>query len=461
MSSETNIQPSESHEDPVVPGQEFAFSSLSTPSITDDEQENLRRSDVDAVTETVEKSRPRVITITTVIIAVLLGLHVVYFARTILMPIVAAGMLALLFRPVIRRFRRYRIPDAASAAFVLMLVVSLILACFGNLIGPANQWLNDAPENLRTVGKKLHVLRDQVDDLSRASEVVEDLAQGEIAEEETAEPPYPFAPESDGEVPPAPSENEETVDATVASSLDEVREGGSVTTDLEVDEPIAVQVQQPRLLAGLQILSSTGSVLAELLIMLVLAYFLLAAGDVLLNNVLRTLPSRKEKRSTVELVHRVEQGISSYLLTVTVINLCLGTCVAFAMWLLVLPNPILWGAMAALFNFVPYLGPLCGTIIVLLVSILSFDSLGYAMLPPLVFWLMTATEGNFITPHLLGRSMSLNPIMVFLSLTIWGWMWGIGGALLAVPILAVLKVSFDQFERTQALGTLLGGDTNA
>ncbi len=400
------------------------------------------------------------------IIAVLLSLHVVYFARTILMPIVAAVLLALLFRPLIRRFRRYRISDAVTAAFVLVFVVTVILGIVGNLIGPANQWLNDAPQSLRTVGKKLHVLRDRVDDLNRASQVVEDLAKGTLVEEESPETPYPFTPEEaddtstmtdvvvDVEVAEASVASPSVAAAPVVPPANE-REVIQAF-DQTLDEPIEVQIQQPRLLARLQMLSSTGSILAEILMMLVLAYFLLASGDVLINSVLQTLPSRRERRSTVELVHSVEQGISSYLLTVTLINIGLGICIAFAMWLLGLPNPVLWGAMATIFNYVPFIGAICGTIIVAIVSILSFDSLGYALFPPLVFWLMTATEGNFITPQLLGRSMSLNPIMVFLSLSIWGWMWGIGGALLAVPILAVLKVGFDQFDRTKSLGTLLG-----
>ncbi|MFG0331972.1 MAG: AI-2E family transporter, partial [Maioricimonas sp. JB049] len=131
--------------------------------------------------------------------------------------------------------------------------------------------------------------------------------------------------------------------------------------------------------------------------------------------------------------------------------------VAAARWLLGLPNALLWGVMATLVNFVPLLGALCGVAVIFLVSLLTFDSIAFALLPPFVFWIITTTEGNFITPMVLGKSMSLNPFVVFLFLTVWAWMWGIGGAFLAVPILAVLKVGFDQFERTRPLGTLLGG----
>jgi predicted PurR-regulated permease PerM len=222
-------------------------------------------------------------------------------------------------------------------------------------------------------------------------------------------------------------------------------------------EPVTVEVKQPRLASNLMVLNSAGSFLAATVVTFVLAFFLLSAGDVLINNVLRILPSMREKRNAVELVRNVEQGISSYLFTVTCINVALGVVQGVAMWLLGMPNPALWGAMCCVLNYIPYLGALLGTIVVFLVAVLTFDTLAYAALVPATYFAITALEGNLITPAILGRSMSLNPVMVFLFLTFWGWMWGIGGALLAVPLLAMLKIGFDQFERTKPMGTLLGG----
>lgn len=386
-----------------------------------------------------------------VLIAVLLSLYTIYFTRTVLMPIVAGCMLALLTRPLVRRLRRYRIPDAFGAALILMSVFIVAGGAFGNLIGPAQQWLEDAPENLRTAGEKLNVLREPVADLSRASRMVENLAAGEV--ESNTEETEPTG-EVDGNM---EAELADAVSNIGESDENPLREAAENDLNDAADEPVTVEVRQPRLMAGLAVLSSTGGVVAGMIIMFVLAYFLLASGDVLLNNVLHLLPSMREKRSAVELVHNVEYAISSYLLTVTVINIALGIVVSIAMGLLGLPNPLLWGVMATLFNFVPLLGALCGVAVIFLVSILTFDSIAFALLPPFVFWILTTTEGNFITPMVLGKSMSLNPFIVFLFLTIWAWMWGIGGAFLAVPILAVMKVGFDQFDRTRALGTLLGG----
>ncbi|MCA9027737.1 MAG: AI-2E family transporter [Planctomycetaceae bacterium] len=411
-----------------------------------------------------QERRTRRTSIAMVTVCVLLIMYTVYFARTILMPIVAAVILTLLLRPAVRACRRYRVSDAISSAGILFLVVVIVSAMFANLIGPAQSWLSDAPEKFRDVGKKLKVIREQVEGINEATEAVKDLAEGNHTDEKPPDAPFPFAPELKIDLPEREPAQTRTETSNSQATAQQNNLENAASRQFEVDKPVPVEIQQPRLLSGLQMLTSTGSyvggLLAEIFLMLVLTYFLLASGDVLINNVLRILPSRKEKRTTVELVHTVERGISSYLLTVTAINVCLGIAEAIAMWLLGVPNPILWGAMATLLNFVPFLGALVGTGVILLVSILSFDSIFYAFLPATIYWCLTAIEGNFITPHIIGRSMSLNPIMVFLSLSVWGWMWGVGGALLAVPILAVLKVSFDQFERTKAIGTLLGGDSS-
>lgn len=410
-----------------------------------------------------------------VILATIAVIYTVYFGRAMLMPIMFAIVLALLLRPIVRRGRRWRIPEGISAAVLLIgIVVTLILGVM-TLIEPAKEWIDQAPTHLQAAGERLKGVREQIDNINEASEKVEQIAESSDANSKEAEGPFPFAPEeptadnvSDSRYPPDSMESpvvaeNPTDDPTddPKSSPESEEKTAAERLKADPDKPVAVEVQQPRLTAGIGYLSSTGTYFAQFFISLVLAYFLLASGDVLINNVLRILPSMREKRNVVELVYGVERSISSYLLTVSAVNLGLGIVIAAAMGALGVPNPLLWGAMAALFNFVPFVGALLGVFVVLIVSLLSFDSLSYAVLPPLVFWGLTALEGNFVTPHLLGRKMSLNPIVVFISLAFWGWMWGIGGALLAVPILAITKVTCDQFERTQPLGTLLGGGLQA
>jgi predicted PurR-regulated permease PerM len=187
----------------------------------------------------------------------------------------------------------------------------------------------------------------------------------------------------------------------------------------------------------------------------VLCFFMLASGDQLLNQILAGQSRMSEKKRTVEMVHDVEQGIARYLLTVTMINASLGITAGLGFWLLGVPNPALWGAMAFAFNYVPFFGPVAGTIVVAFVSILAFDSLAYACVPTLFFITISLVEGNYLTPTIVGRSMSLNPIILFVELIVGGWAWGLVGAILAVPLLAVAKIASDKSQMTQ-LSRLLG-----
>lgn len=205
------------------------------------------------------------------------------------------------------------------------------------------------------------------------------------------------------------------------------------------------------------VMTSTGAALATIAVTLVLLYFLLASGDTYLNKIVEMVPTFRGKRDAVEVARAIEWGVSSYLFTITIINACLGVVEGFAMWLLGVPNPALWGFMAAILNYIPFLGPLIGTVVVGLVALAEFDTIGAASVVPLVYLGITTIEGNFITPAIFGRSMSLNPVMVIVSLTFWGWIWGIGGALLAVPFLAAAKIACDRLERLAPVGRFLGG----
>ena len=323
-----------------------------------------------------------------------------------------------------------------ASALVIVLVVTSLLVGVTYLVGPAKQWIDSAPDNLRAAGERLAPVWSQWKEIQDTSEQLENLGE----ETTNSEPdPAVVSAVEDGVTgrPPAP------VDDPQSTLRNKSRQA----------EPVEVEVKPPRLESNLIILSSAGSFLTEAVVTLVLTFFLLTSSDSLINNVLKTLPAMRDKRKVVELVYSVERGISSYLLTVTCINICLGIVEGIAMWLLGMPNPALWGAVCCVLNFVPFLGALVGTVIVFLIAVLTFNSLEYAVVIPIVYWGLTAIEGNFVTPAVLGRSMQLNPIVVFLFLTFWAWMWGVAGAILAVPLLAVLKIGFEQFERTRPIST--------
>jgi predicted PurR-regulated permease PerM len=193
-------------------------------------------------------------------------------------------------------------------------------------------------------------------------------------------------------------------------------------------------------------LTQTPEFIASTIVMVILLYFLLAYDGVFLAKITSSIPRLTDKKRAVSIVREIEMNISRYLMTITLINIGLGTAVGITVYFLGLPNPVLWGLLVAALNYVPYLGALTGMICMTLGAILTFDSLSYAMMFPASYLILAGIEGNFITPLILGRSLTLNPIVILVALTFWGWMWGIAGMILAVPILVTFKIFCDHIE---------------
>ena len=190
-------------------------------------------------------------------------------------------------------------------------------------------------------------------------------------------------------------------------------------------------------------------------LLLILLYFLLAYDGVFLTKIIKLTPRLADKKRAVSIARQIEAHVSRYLLTITFINGCLGLAVGTTVGFLGLPNPIMWGVLVAVLNFVPYLGALTGIVCMMLGSLLSYDSLGYALIFPAAYLTLATIEGNFITPLVMGRSLTLNPVIILLSLTFWGWMWGIAGVILAVPILAAFKIFCAHIEPLETVAEFL------
>jgi predicted PurR-regulated permease PerM len=221
------------------------------------------------------------------------------------------------------------------------------------------------------------------------------------------------------------------------------------------DEAQAVVVRGPSLAE--QALTQTQVILAQLFVVLVLLFFFLARGRSMLEQLMGTLTNLEDRINYATIAGTVQKNIAAYLATVTLINSALGLVTTGLMMALGMPNPGLWGVMAGFLNFIPYLGAAVSLMIITLVSALTFDSLLQIALPPMAFLTVTTIEGNFLTPLIVGRRLTLNPIAVFLTILFWGWLWGIPGALMAVPILAVFKILCDAHKPLHPLGALLGG----
>jgi predicted PurR-regulated permease PerM len=326
--------------------------------------------------------------------------YTVYFMRSILLPLVLALLLSYLLRPVVRFLARLRIAPPFGAAILLLGLVALVGYSISFLAAPAAAWLEKAPYSLQSLQAKLVPLRQPLQSVAKASGELEKLA----------------------------------------------------TPDSGAAKPI-IEVKRHPIIDSLYVRTPEFIVSAALL--LILLYFLLAHDGVFLTKVIKLLPTLTDKKRAVSIANEIEAHVSRYLFTVTMINVSLGVVVGTTAGLLGLRNPLMWGVMVALLNFVPYLGALTGIICMTLGAVLSFDSLGYALIFPAMYLGFATLEGNFITPWVMGRSLTLNPVIVLLSLTFWGWMWGIAGIILAVPILAGVKIFCAHITPTEPIAEFL------
>ncbi|MBA3609120.1 MAG: AI-2E family transporter [Chthoniobacterales bacterium] len=327
--------------------------------------------------------------------------YTIYFLRSLLLPIVLALLLSYLLRPIVRVLAKAKIPLLIGSALLLLSLVGLIGYGVSFLAAPAAGWLEKAPYSLHELQQKLLPFRKPMEKVAQASGAIENLT----------------------------------------------------TTESERNKPPAVEVKEHSLTNRLMV--QTPEMLVSALTMLILLYFLLAYDEVFLTKLIKLMPTLSDKKRAVSIAHEIEAQVSRYLFTVTLINVGLGIAVGTAVGFLGLPNPIMWGAMVAVLNFIPYLGALTGIICMTLGAVLSFDSISYAMLFPLTYFIIATLEGNFITPFVMGRSLTLNPVLVLLSLTFWGWMWGITGIILAVPILAAFKIFCSHIEPMEPLAEFM------
>lgn len=213
-------------------------------------------------------------------------------------------------------------------------------------------------------------------------------------------------------------------------------------------------VEQPSLLVFAA--GSVANFMALTVVGLILALFILASGNLFYVKLIDSFSSFADKRRAVATAREIEQQISRYFLTITSINAALGLCIGAAMYAIGLPNPELWGVLAFILNFLPFIGAVTGALLVAAFGILSFDTLGFGLLPAAIYLLLTSIEGQFVTPHVLGRRLELNTVSVFLTVIVWSWLWGIPGALMAVPFLVLLKTTCTNVPSLNVLGNFLG-----
>ena len=329
--------------------------------------------------------------------------YALQMARPLFLPIVLAVLLAVVLAPVVRLLKKLHLPCPLAAAIVVAAFTGAAGLGVFALADPATDWFLRAPQELRQIERRLRDVKASVIEAREAAESVEEMAR------------------VDGDSPP---------------------------TEVTVKEPSLAT----------RIVDTTQAALLTAAEIIVLLYFLLAFGEVFLGKLVKIPASLRGKIRVVEITTAIEQEISAYLFTITCINAGLGVATAIAMSILKMPNPMLWGVLAAVLNFVPYLGSAVTTVVLTLVAVLTFESLPRAIVVPAVFVGLATIEGQFVTPIIVGRRMSLNPPVIVVALMVGGWVWGIVGLLIAVPVLAMVKIYCAHDEQLRGLAEMLGRD---
>ena len=338
------------------------------------------------------------------VLATLALFYTFSFAAPILLPIALAIYLNLLLAPLMGVMTRLRIPSTLAAALLVVSVVLSIAGTINLLAEPAQEWLDLTPRNLYTLRNSLKAVKEPLNEIKEITDKVEDI------------------------------------------------------TDLEDQAPprervTKVAIEKPDLFVRLA--NQLPTSLTAVGIMVFLTFFLLAASDRFVHKMGHLGRDFAEKRRIIWMVRHIQQDISTYLLTICAINMVLGLATAGCTFLLGFEDPLLWGVLAGVLNFIPYIGPLITTLVLAFVGFISLQDPQVALIAPVFYLVISTLEGQVITPLIIGERLSLSPVTVFIFLVFWGWIWGPLGMLLAIPILVGFRVVFQKSPGLQVLSQFI------
>lgn len=318
------------------------------------------------------------------------------YAQAVLLPVAVAIVLTFLFSPLVRRLRRYGIPDAVGAAVVVAGFVTAMIVLASVLAAPAATWWDRAPQGIQQ-------LIDRADHWRRS---------------------VPFLAPA-----PTPAAPARTTGRTRVSENPET----------PAPDPVKDKIASEGVALTGTLLLKAGNAGISAAATLILLFFLLASERWLVSRTVQAIPERRSRVAVIGAVRAAQRDIATFLATQALINAGVGVATGLACWLIGLPNPVLWGALAGIMSFVPYLGALVTFITLFLAGALTFNTVGEMTLPALAFGAINVVESNFVTPWIVGRRLELSPLAVFLTVMLAGWLWGIAGAFIAVPFLVAVR----------------------
>ncbi len=332
-------------------------------------------------------------------IFILLVLVICAAAATLIVPLLVALLVSLMLAPAVRVLCAARLPRVIATLLVVACVIAAIGAVIASLAAPAQRWLDEAPRSMARIEQALRSIEQP---LRQASEAGERLAE--------------FA------------------------GPDETRSQRVVAAE---PGPLAI------------VLKATPALAAAVLMTLILIFIFLLHGDSLLRKLVELAPELRFKKEIVVATRSAQHDLSIYVLSITVINAVVGVATATIVWSLGVPGPLLWGAVAALFNFAPYIGPLIVLILLTLVGVGHFDSPWEALWLPGLYLLLNIIEGQLFTPLTVGKRLALDPVVVFVGLATLGWLWGIPGVLLALPLLTCIRIIAEHVSGAETVAKIL------
>jgi len=344
-----------------------------------------------ALAETITAKRDRLLASLTLIagIGVIVALPFALRAGAeFFMPVTAALVIAIALVPLLEWFERRGIPSKAAAGLCVLIFLAIAIFAIGSIIVPASDWVAQVPTKIGKVRSALEPIFDLYKNLDR------------------------FV--------------------------------GRITNQIEINHVSharTVTLEQPNSLMGL-LATSAPHLLIQLFFSLLVIFFFLAGWTAMRKRTIVSRGSFEGALTTARVIQQVVDATSTYLGTITLINIGLGALTAGALWLLGMPSPVMWGGIVAVANYIPYLGPIVAALLLFVGGLMTFPDVWGALLPPTIFVGFHLIEANFFTPMVVGHRLTISPLSILISLSFWAWIWGTTGALLAVPLLIIMKTIF-------------------